>query len=348
VNRNFYSFSKVFALVCVLVMPFLATAQDIHYSNFGFSPLNLNPALTGVFNGDYRGTGNYRSQWRGLGGPTTNFSTFSGSFDMKVNSKKSPNLPPFRVGAFLRHDQAGWSKLTNSSVYLMGSYMRALTNSDLLSGGISLGVSQRRFQTGDLTWDDQFVDRQFNGNIRSADLSVFDQAVVYPDISVGANYHRQKPGQRSGLDAGVGYFHLNHPKISFMGTPAMRCEGRLTLHFNSNIKVANKVDLLLDGMGQFQGQHREVLGGVGGRLYLVDKHTKLIALQAGVMFRNKDAYSPNLGLLWNNWKFAVNFDSNFSPFRVASNRWGGPEFNVIYIFAKVKPAGYCPLCPPYL
>jgi type IX secretion system PorP/SprF family membrane protein len=346
VNRNFYNFIRALSITSLLAFTVVATAQDIHYSNFGFSPLNLNPALTGVFNGDYRGTANYRNQWRGLPTSAGTYSTFSGSFDMKVPSKKT--LPPFRVGAFLRHDQAGWSKLTNSSIYLMGSYLKALTNADYLSGGVSLGVSQRRFQTGDLTWDDQYVNKQFSAGIRSADASVFDQAVIYPDLSVGANYHRQKPGERTAFDLGAGYFHLNNPKVSFQGTPAVKCEARLSLHFNSNIKLTDRLDLLADGLGQFQGPHREILGGLGARLYIIDKHTKLLAVQAGVMARSKDAYSPNIGLLYNNWKFALNFDSNFSPFKAATNRFGGPEFNLIYIFAKVKPANYCPLCPPYL
>ena len=29
-------------------------SQDIHFSQFNLAPLNLNPAMTGSFNGDYR------------------------------------------------------------------------------------------------------------------------------------------------------------------------------------------------------------------------------------------------------------------------------------------------------
>ena len=37
-------------------------AQDIHYSQYYASPLTLNPALTGKFNGYYRATAIYRDQ----------------------------------------------------------------------------------------------------------------------------------------------------------------------------------------------------------------------------------------------------------------------------------------------
>src|SRR5436190_24180956 len=38
-------------------------AQDPNFSQFFVSPLTLNPALTGKFNGDVRVAGNYRDQW---------------------------------------------------------------------------------------------------------------------------------------------------------------------------------------------------------------------------------------------------------------------------------------------
>jgi type IX secretion system PorP/SprF family membrane protein len=342
VKRQIYK-SFALALVC-LSFPLLSVAQDIHYSNFGFSPLNMNPALTGVFNGEYRGTANYRNQWNGV---PVNYTTFSGSMDMKMASKQ--DIPPFRIGAFLSHDKAGWSKLTNTALYISGAYLRPLTTRDFVSGGISIGLNQRSFKTGDLTWDDQYANKRFDPNIISQDASTFDQTIFYPDISAGVNYHRQAPRNRSAFDAGFGYFHINNPSRSFKdGEPAVKCAPRYSLYAATNLKVSDFFDILLDGSAQFQGPHRELLGSLGGRLYLVDKHTKQIALQAGITLRNGDAVSPHVGIIYNRWKVAVNFDSNFSQFKTASNRLGGPELNLIYIFAKVRPANYCTLCPTYL
>ncbi len=338
-------YSKLFVGLVLIYLPIFAWAQDIHYTNFGFSPLNINPALTGVFNGDYRATGNFRSQWQGV---PVSYLTISGSFDMKVESKKHTGSSPFRVGAFLSHDNAGWSKLNNTNIYLSGSYLKALTRQDFLSGGLSLGINQRGFKTGDLTWDDQYIEKRFDPNVTSADLSVFDQSIFYPDVSVGGNYHRQVPGKRSGLDLGLGVFHLNKPKKSFQGEPAVKLEMRYSLSGSSNIALNDNFDLLLDLMGQWQGPHREILGGIGGRLYIVDKRTKQIAIQAGVTVRDGDAFSPHIGLLYNRWKVGLNFDTNFSKFTTATNRLGGPEINFIYIFAKVPPQKFCPLCPVYL
>ncbi|MEK7225921.1 MAG: type IX secretion system membrane protein PorP/SprF, partial [Bacteroidota bacterium] len=40
-----------------------STAQDPNFSQFFASPLTLNPALTGKFDGLFRVAGNYRNQW---------------------------------------------------------------------------------------------------------------------------------------------------------------------------------------------------------------------------------------------------------------------------------------------
>jgi type IX secretion system PorP/SprF family membrane protein len=342
VKRQIYK-SFALALVC-LGFPLFSVAQDIHYSNFGFSPLNMNPALTGVFNGEYRGTANYRNQWSGV---PVNYTTFSGSVDMKMASKKT--IPPFRIGAFLSYDKAGWSKLSNTALYLSGSYMQPLSNKDFVSGGLSVGLNQRSFKTGDLTWDDQYAEKRFDPTIVSQDANTFEQTIFYPDLSAGLNYHRQAPQNRSAFDVGFGMFHINNPTRSFKdGEPAVRCAPRYSLYASTNLKLSEFFDILLDGSAQYQGPHQELVGSVGGRLYLVEKHTKLIALQAGITMRKGDAISPHIGLLYNRWKFAVNFDSNYSRFKTASESIGGPELNVIYIFAKVRPANYCALCPTYL
>ena len=54
------------------------TGQDIHFTLFNSSPLYLNPANTGNFNGDWRLTGTYRNQWSALSDP---FSTAAVGFD---------------------------------------------------------------------------------------------------------------------------------------------------------------------------------------------------------------------------------------------------------------------------
>ena len=53
-----------YVLLCVSwFSPGISRAQDPAFSQFFASPLTLNPALTGKFNGTLRVAGNYRNQW---------------------------------------------------------------------------------------------------------------------------------------------------------------------------------------------------------------------------------------------------------------------------------------------
>ena len=51
------------ASVLVFLLKMQCFGQDPHFSQFFSSPLTLNPALTGKFDGVFRAAGNYRDQW---------------------------------------------------------------------------------------------------------------------------------------------------------------------------------------------------------------------------------------------------------------------------------------------
>jgi len=73
---------KTIAILSILVnLSLLISAQDPHFSQFFASPLTLNPAFTGKFDGTVRAAGNYRNQW-----PAFNdvYTTFTASVDFLV------------------------------------------------------------------------------------------------------------------------------------------------------------------------------------------------------------------------------------------------------------------------
>src|SRR3546814_13591012 len=61
-----------------------AFAQDPHLSQYYSSPLFLNPALTGMFNGEFRISGNQKTQWGSITNP---YSTSVASFDALLDNK---------------------------------------------------------------------------------------------------------------------------------------------------------------------------------------------------------------------------------------------------------------------
>lgn len=73
---------RIIQLILFLV-PLSVFTQDIHFSQFYMSPLNLNPALTGVMNCKMRFVANYRNQWAPVL-KSKSFNTFNMSFDQKI------------------------------------------------------------------------------------------------------------------------------------------------------------------------------------------------------------------------------------------------------------------------
>ena len=59
----------VLILFSVVFMSANVFAQDIHLSQYNASPLNLNPSLTGLFDGDFRFVGNQKTQWTSVSVP---------------------------------------------------------------------------------------------------------------------------------------------------------------------------------------------------------------------------------------------------------------------------------------
>lgn len=77
-------------LTIVLLVCFSSVkGQDRYFSQQFANPMYSNPALTGIFLGDYRTSVTYRSQWpMALENP---FSSFALSADVNVNSKVNPS-----------------------------------------------------------------------------------------------------------------------------------------------------------------------------------------------------------------------------------------------------------------
>ena len=103
---------KLLPAFVLLMISFNAFAQDPNFSQFFASPLTLNPAMTGKFDGVYRIAGNYRNQW-----PTINnaFTTYTASIDFGVMKNRIPEIDQFGVGILAFSDKSGNGILQNNS-----------------------------------------------------------------------------------------------------------------------------------------------------------------------------------------------------------------------------------------
>ena len=323
------------------------SAQDIHYSQTGNSPLNLNPGLTGVFGGNHRFAANMRRQWDSVPVP---YFQLAGSYDIRFVDEKE-RFKPWASGLVFNYDRAGDSKLSLTQLALSGSYSFRLSpaKKNFLTFGLMAGGIQRSFKTADLQFDDQYTLKE--GFVSTTPTSeAFDQATkLMGDVSVGTNLHLRKGDTRATLDAGAAVFHLFEPKKNFHpeSFPA-HLETRYSLHALGTLPLASRFDLLLSATGQFQNGYSEGVLGAGGTYHFSTKKTQELDLMLGLYYRIDDAIIPTAGITYQDWRVQLSYDINTSAFKEASLKRGGPEISVIYILRHVPLMEFCKNCPTYM
>jgi len=344
--KTLYSYYKGLGVFFLLsLFGFQMNAQDIHFSQFGNSPLNINPALTGMFAGDYRFTGNYRSQWNTV---PVSYLTFSGSIDTKID-KYCSNHDQWGLGLLFNYDVAGDSELHKAQLGLSGSYTHRVNTNNFISAGLLLSGYERGFNTENLRWDRQFEGRWYNPDRWSGETFP-NTSVMYADFSIGFNWHYQKPtryvnwnpNNRTKLDIGGALFHINEPNKSFWEDEDVNLERRLALYGLGIFRLIDELDLTLQAMHQRQGPHQETVVGFGGKIHLDQGRARQLSLLLGLNFRlpdsntRFDALVPTIEVQYNAWRVGLSYDINMSMFDIATDRFGGPELAVQYIFVKPR------------
>jgi type IX secretion system PorP/SprF family membrane protein len=325
------------ALICFLTAQFIS-AQDIHLSQYHFDRLEVNPALTGIFNGDKQVSLINKSQYFSV---PVDYLTFSGSFDMKFRKTQTPK-GFFSAGALFNFDQAGDSKLSLITLNVNGSYTRALTKAIFVGFGAYVGGGQRSFKDQNLTWDNWWngfdVDptRPTGENFPRNDF-------FWLDLGAGLNVRLQGK-DRTKLDLGVGAFHLNEPGFDFYQSDDVKLPTRLAYSAMGVLKLANRLDIFANGLHQDQGPYEENLVGGGLIIHISNRKAREVELHLGISTRLDDALIPMIALGYDGWKGGFSYDVNTSPFKAATDKKGGPEFFLNYTFKKLWPLEQTRVC----
>ena len=130
---------KLTILLTIFLAAHVVDAQvDPHFSQYYVYPAWLNPALTGAFDGDYRISGIYRSQWGNISSP---FTTPGVAVDFTTN--KNSNF-----GASVLNQTAGdggYNYLTAYASYSYTGVRFGPQENHRVAMGMQIGVIQRRF-----------------------------------------------------------------------------------------------------------------------------------------------------------------------------------------------------------
>src|SRR6202163_2195561 len=158
------------AVVSVL----FAGAQDLHFSQWFNSPLTTNPANTGFIpDADYRLGANYRNQWSSIMAQPYKTMSIFGDAQVFRNRIHSGWLG---LGGVILRDVAGSGNLTTTSAYSSIAYHQMLGYSSLISAGFNVGWVNKRINSADLRFPDQFDGKFFDNKLPTS--VVIDQPNV--------------------------------------------------------------------------------------------------------------------------------------------------------------------------
>ena len=329
------------------------SAQDIHFSQFYMSPLNLNPALTGVLNCKTRMVMNYRNQWSPA--LTSNaYNTYSASYDQKVAVGRTDY---FGIGGTLWGDVAGESRFGTTQGRLSLSYSKRMggyrQSAKYLVVGADAAVTQRRITSGGLRWPTQHdgnggFDETIDPNEPFLNSNNLD--FLYADLGAGVLFFNVL-NKRNNYYVGLAMAHLNQANVSFYNQ-VVSLYSKLTVHAGGQFELKPKISILPGFVALFQGEQRELNFGTSLRFALGNTRTQAQSWQVGMWYRvgTKDTGGLHsdaliLSTRFNTGQFGIGFsyDSTVSQFREAATFNGAFEFSLSYeICGPERRNVYCP------
>ncbi|GGH16400.1 MULTISPECIES: PorP/SprF family type IX secretion system membrane protein [Pedobacter] len=304
---------------------------DPHFSQYYANPLYLNPALTGVIDGDYRATVNFKQQWSAL---NSSFLTGGASFDMAP--KKN-----FAFGATILNQRAGELDFNYLSALVSGSYRLRFGAEGLqmVSFGLQAGVINRSFDFSQARFGNQFNPISgYDGGMMSGE-TLSSQSSLVPDVNAGVMFFDGNPNKSVNVFLGASAAHLTRPMDRFSGSNS-RIPIRFTAHGGARIKASELLDIVPNALFMYQGNTNEVSFGAYAQLNVNPSANILF----GGNYRNKDAAIAFVGLQLKNMVFGLSYDINTSSFNRASNSNGGLELSISLIGRNgiIGPNFFCP------
>ncbi len=323
-------------LLCLSAV--LVNAQDPHFSQFFASPLTLNPAFTGKFDGEWRLAVNHRNQWPSI--PKA-YVTSSASFDKGIMRNKLPEGDVFGIGVSGLSDASANGQLTLNFGSLSMSYHKALDEDgyNTIGAGFQATYSSLTLDEGKLTFEDMLRQNGFTG--ARTDFFANGNNQSYVDVNAGLLFSGSSNGSNN-YYAGVSVYHVNKPKVGFKDANYLLAS-RVTVHGGGTIPVSDLLNFNGSVIHQIQAKASETVVGGALSYNLNNDEVNPSNVFIGSWVRFNDAIIPYIGLEVNGLRIGASYDVNISSLKTATTSRGGSEFSLIYIKRKSENKGIpCP------
>ncbi|MFN5911707.1 MAG: PorP/SprF family type IX secretion system membrane protein [Bacteroidota bacterium] len=314
-------------------------AQDIHFSQWEYSPMTLNPALAGA-NSPMQAVINYRNQWSKVG---TAYQTMAASFDARLSEPKRGQSGIFAAGLNFYNDRAGAQRISTNIMTLNLAYHLLIDRESMLGIGLYGAYGQRAFSSDGAQWMSQYDGFGYNASyvsgeeFNSPSFNMFDAGagIVY-SYNMRGGYMTQNIRKR--INVGFTAFHVNRPKFSFIDQDNERLAIRYSAFFNGDFGIKNTRGIVQPGIYyQRQGGHQEIMFGMNYGYVLHEGSratgfTRPMTLFLGMFYRLQDAAVARVMFEYDLFSLGFAYDINLSNLTSVTNSVGGFELFMRYNF----------------
>ena len=317
---------KLVLITCTLLFTVLVKAQDPHFSQFFSSPLTLNPAFTGKFDGQWRIAANHRDQWPSI--PKA-YVTTSASVDFGILKNKIPEGDVFGIGISGLSDQSADAALKLNYGSLSMSYHKALDEDgyNTIGAGFQATYTSAILDFSKLTFEDQLTQNGFTG--QTAETLNNGSNQNYFDVNAGLLFSGSSDGVNN-YYLGASLYHINKPSLSFIDK-TWNLASRLTAHAGGSFPVGNNLSVFTSAIFQLQNKATETVVGAALSANVTGDEANPTSVYIGSWVRFGDAIIPYIGIEINGLRIGASYDINTSNLKAATASRGGSEFSLIYI-----------------
>lgn len=338
---------KISTLLFFIATSVALWAQDPHFTQFYMAPAQLNPALTGVFNGNYRANFLYRSQWGEVmrDESVRQFRTMAANADLRLPVGKNA----IGLGLQVMNDKAAQSEFGTTRAGLSLSYIQSLDrwSQHNLVIGLQADMIQRSFNPAGLRFGNQWNGIEYDPTLpqdNPAYLASLSENFIFFDAGVGLLYFYKGRNKRTSAYFGTSAQHVNQPNQAFGATTA-QLPIKFNFHSGVNFPIAPQFDLLPKFLFQTQGQSLEGMLGTDFR-YIFDKSQPNNSFRIGALYRmvgglnrdnenglNSESVAIITGVDFSGLNIGVAYDINVSQFAPGTLSRGGFEVGISYVGA---------------
>jgi len=323
-------------LTIFLFVSFLAVkSQDIHFTQYYFSPLNTNPAYAGDFDGDYRIVGNHRSQWKAI--DSKQYVTSGLSYDQNIDIYGHQ----IALGINFAHDQVSIGAQNQNKLEIVGSYKKTIKGHKF-SGGVQFGLLHKSLNFDKFKYPNQFdMESGYFDNTGISNNQNFARNNIYRlNINAGIAWSKKISSKIEPL-VGFSLVHINTPKESFLENEGNTFPLRKILDVNVRYYLSEKNTIIPTFIYMNQNKAQELVWGVMLRHKVAKNKHQLFDVFGGISSRHGfsrtyDALNLLVGGTIREFQLGISHDINTSSLSTLSGYQAAFELSLIYIAKNTK------------